>query len=60
MSRSNSPSRLTPDDRMAEIGGLLASGYRRLRLCREKGLDVSADVERSCGATKSKTAQEAP
>lgn len=42
------PSTMTPDQRLTELGGILARGVRRHLVSREQGLDDSGDIERSC------------
>ena len=39
---------MSPGDRLAELGSLLALGYRRVRL-RQHSLDESAEPEALCG-----------
>ncbi len=41
------PASMAPAARLAEIGQILATGYRRARLCRQKELAESAEPERS-------------
>ncbi len=43
------PSLMTPMERMSELGAILATGYRRVRLSREKGLAERAEPEAPCG-----------
>lgn len=61
MNRPKKPGAMTPDERLSELGALLAAGYRRLALSRQNELDVQGNTERSCtsvNASKSKKAQE--
>ncbi len=46
--RRYDPSAMTPAARIAELGAILAAGYRRLRLNRLNGLDESAELEAPC------------
>ena len=46
--RRRDPASLTPAERLAELGTILAVGYRRLRLSRQRTLDGSAEVEALC------------
>ena len=39
---------MTAPERLAELGAILATGYRRVRLSREKGLAESAEPEAPC------------
>jgi len=41
------PSHMSPTERVAELGGILARGYRRLLVSRETELDVVPGAERS-------------
>lgn len=55
------PSILTPGERLAEIGSLLAAGYRRLRSSSQKPLDSCPEPERPCDSvnnSESKRTQE--
>ena len=45
--RWRDPADLTPAERLADLGALLATGYRRARL-RERGLAESGGRERPC------------
>ena len=47
--RARDPGRLSPEERLAELGAILAEGYRRLRL-RQKPLDESAEPEAASDA----------
>jgi len=42
------PSSMSPNQRLSELGAILALGFRRLLLSRERGLDVEPDAERTC------------
>ncbi len=42
------PAALAPAERLTELAGILAAGYRRARLSREKALAESGGVERPC------------
>ncbi len=44
------PAALAPEERLAELAGILAAGYRRVRLSREKALAESGGAERPCDA----------
>lgn len=44
------PALMTPAARTAELGGLLAAGYRRLALSRQNDLEVEGETERSCAS----------
>ena len=46
--RRKAPSLMTPAARIAELGAILATGYRRVRLSREKSLAESAEPEAPC------------
>ena len=46
-SRRPDPSAMTLEERLAELGSLFATGYRRLRLL-QKALAESAVTERPC------------
>ena len=46
--RLRDPGAMTPEERLAELGSLLALGYRRHRLSRETGLAETAGAERPC------------
>ena len=41
---------MAPTERIAELGAILATGYRRVRLSSEKGLAESAKPEAPCGS----------
>ncbi len=45
--RSCNPAHMTPEARVAELGALLARGYRRLAQNRQKRLAECAETERS-------------
>jgi len=47
--RRRDPSEMTPAAQLAEIGSILATGIRRLRL-RQKSVDEVANHEPSCDA----------
>ncbi len=47
------PAALAPGERLAELAGILAAGYRRVRLSREKALAEGGGVERSCTSVDS-------
>ena len=47
MIRRMDPAAMTPKERMAEVGALLAAGYRRSRV-RQKALAESDDPEARC------------
>ena len=42
------PAQMAPDARLAVLGAILATGYRRFRVSREKGLAESAEPEAPC------------
>lgn len=42
------PAVMSPEDRLAELGALLATGLRRARLSRETGLADCGERERPC------------
>jgi len=44
------PHDMSPKERLAELGGLLSRGYRRLLVSRETGLAEAGDTERRCGS----------
>lgn len=44
------PSTMTPGQRLAELGDLLARGFRRHLVSRETGLDDAANNERRCSS----------
>lgn len=44
----SNPGAMSPEERMAELGSLLATALRRLRLVQEKSLAESRDVEAVC------------
>ena len=47
--RAQDPARLTPEARLAELGQILAAGFRRqLENTGQKGLDVCPQSERAC------------
>ena len=48
MTRQNSPAQMSPAQRMAEVGGLLARGFRRSRLSRSNCLADRTPAERPC------------
>ena len=48
MIRQRDPSSMAPAERLAELGEILATGYRRLRLSRERGLAAGAEPEAPC------------
>ena len=48
MKRASDPAVMTSAERVAEMGAILAAGYRRFQIRREKGLDAPAPDERSC------------
>ena len=41
--RRSDPTAMTPEARLAELGAILATGFRRLRISREKQLASSHD-----------------
>jgi hypothetical protein len=45
--RRANPCHMSPEQRLAELGALLARGFRRLQQIRQTGLDESAGAERS-------------
>ena len=51
MIRPKNPGEMSPSERLAALGALLAAGCRRLRLSREKGLAESPAPERACDRT---------
>ena len=51
MIRANDPGEMSHSERLAALGALLAGGYRRLRLSREKELAESPAPERACDRT---------
>jgi hypothetical protein len=48
------PSLLTPEARLAELGALLARGYRRMVQNRQNEVADSAETERPCGRAVAK------
>ncbi len=44
------PEAMTPAERLAEMGAILALAVRRMRHARETGLDDGPDVERPCAS----------
>ena len=46
--RRRDPAAMTPTARLAELGALLATGLRRMRLSRETGLAEDGERERPC------------
>ena len=48
------PASMAPAARLGEIGQILATGYRRARLSRQKELAESAESERSCDSVDSR------
>ena len=58
--RSRDPAAMAPEDRLAELAGILAAGYRRMRLSREKALAESGGAERSCDLVDSPENEDAP
>ena len=46
--RRANPAHMTPEARLAELGALLARGFRRLQQIRGTGLDQSSDSEPVC------------
>ena len=58
--RSQDPAALAPGERLAELAGILAAGYRRVRLSREKALAESEGAERSCDLVDSPENEDAP
>ncbi len=57
MIRARDPAEMTPAERLAEIATILATGYGRLRITRQKETDSaqtllaeSAHPERPCGS----------
>ena len=42
------PTRMTSAERMAELGGILALGFRRFVLSSQKALDDAGETERPC------------
>lgn len=44
------PSRMTSSARLSELAGLLALGFRRLRLSSQNQLAQSGETERSCNS----------
>ena len=48
MIRYRDPDAMTAEERLAELGVLLATALRRMRLSRETGLAVAGDSERPC------------
>lgn len=51
MTQPKNSALMSARERMAEIGSLLARGYRRSLLSGSNSLDDCAPVERACGAT---------
>ena len=58
--RSRDPAAMAPEDRLAELGGILAAGYRRIRPSREKALAESGGAERPCDLVDSPENEDAP
>ncbi len=54
------PAALAPEERLAELAGILAAGYRRVRLSRQKQLAESGGAERSCDLVDSPENGDAP
>ena len=52
MIRHKDPAVMSPAERMAELGALLATGYRRYRL-RQKDLADGRQPERACDSVDS-------
>ncbi len=48
MIRRVDPAAMAPEERLVELGAILATGYRRLRLCREQDLAGSGRPEAPC------------
>jgi hypothetical protein len=46
--RNCDPNQLTPEARLAELGALLARGYRRMVQNRQNEVAESAETERPC------------
>jgi len=46
------PSTMTPDQRLAELGAILAIGVRRHLVSRETELDVATEDEPTCDAVR--------
>ncbi len=46
--RHKDPALMTPQERLVELGELLAAGVRRTRLSRETGLAEGGEKERPC------------
>jgi len=49
LARRADPAAMSPEARLAELSSILATGYRRLYLAREKSLDDNRDSEAQCG-----------
>ncbi len=46
--RERDPATMSPDERMAELGTILATGVRRLQMSRQIALAGDPDGERPC------------
>ena len=46
--RGSNPSHMSAEARLAELGALLARGYRRARQISQNELDVNPGAERAC------------
>ncbi len=49
------PGQLTPEARLAELGAILARGYRRMVQNQQNGVAESAETERPCGRAEAES-----
>ncbi len=57
---SRDPAALAPEKRLAELAGILAAGYRRMLLSRQKALAEGGGAERPCELVDSPENEDAP